>query len=266
MTTIPLPEHDHSAERASGHWLLARVGKKVLRPGGLETTRHLLNSLQLTGHDVVEFAPGLGGTATTILDKRPRTYVGVDSDEAACRRVGGLLTDPDTQRVLQAPAEDTGLEAESADVVIGEAMLTMQTDRRKLAIMREAARLLRPGGHYAIHEIRLTPDDTPDHVKHDIRTSLARAIKVNARPITVAEWTALADQAGFDVVDVHQAPMGLLKPRQVIADEGLAGTATIVFNVLRQPSIRKRVLTMRATFVKHDEHLGAVGFVLRKRG
>lgn len=265
MTTTPLPEHDHTAERASGHWLLARVGKKVLRPGGLETTRHLLNSLQLTSHDVVEFAPGLGGTATMILDKRPRSYVGVDNDAAACRRVEALLTDTDTQRVLKAPAEETGLPAESADVVVGEAMLTMQTDRRKLAVMREAARLLRPGGHYAIHEMRLTPDDTPDHVKDDIRTSLARSIKVNARPITVAEWQALADQAGFDVVDVHQAPMGLLKPRQVIADEGLGGAAKMVFNILRQPAIRKRVFTMRATFAKHDEHIGAVGLLLEKR-
>ena len=31
----------------------------------------------------------------------------------------------------------------------------MQTDKHKLEIMREAARLLRPGGYYAIHEMSL---------------------------------------------------------------------------------------------------------------
>ena len=50
---------------AQGHWLLARMGKRVLRPGGKELTIKLIRSLNITTEDsVVEFAPGLGVTAS----------------------------------------------------------------------------------------------------------------------------------------------------------------------------------------------------------
>lgn len=258
MVTNPLPEYDHSPARTSGHWLLARVGKQVLRPGGRELTDRLLTGLPLAGHDVIEFA-------REILAHRPASYTGVDSDPTACRRVADLAPDHSSFNVVEASTDATGLPGNSADVVIGEAMLTMQTDPRKLDIMREAARLLRPGGHYAIHEMSLTPDDVSAVVKIDIRRSLARASKVNARPITEAEWTNLADEAGFDVATVHHTDLGLLKPRRILADEGLTGTARIAANVLRQPDIRRRVLDMRASFRRHDGHLGALGLILTRR-
>ena len=51
-------------EKLQGHWVLARAGKRVLRPGGLELTRQMLSALAIGQRDrVVEFAPGLGVTA-----------------------------------------------------------------------------------------------------------------------------------------------------------------------------------------------------------
>ncbi len=57
----------------------------------------------------------------------------------------------------------------SADVVIGEAMLTMQGNAAKHTIVAEAARVLRPGGRYAIHEPALVPDDAAEQVRTDLR-------------------------------------------------------------------------------------------------
>jgi ubiquinone/menaquinone biosynthesis C-methylase UbiE len=85
-------------------------------------------------------------------------------------------------RVTDAAA--TGLPDASTDVVVGEAMLTMQGDAAKHAVVGEAARVLRPHGRYAIHELALTPDTVSADISTDIRQSLARAIKVNARPLT----------------------------------------------------------------------------------
>ena len=45
-------------EKIPGHWLLAKMGKRVLRPGGLDLTRQLLKWLAIGQDDeVVEFAP-----------------------------------------------------------------------------------------------------------------------------------------------------------------------------------------------------------------
>lgn len=62
---------------AQGHWILAKMGKKVLRPGGKELTEKLIQNLEITkDDDIVEFAPGLGYTASIALKKcRIRTQV-----------------------------------------------------------------------------------------------------------------------------------------------------------------------------------------------
>ena len=59
-----------------GHWRSAKMGKRVLRPGGLELTRAMLERLNIQPRDsVIEFAPGLGVTARMTLQRRA-TYSG----------------------------------------------------------------------------------------------------------------------------------------------------------------------------------------------
>lgn len=70
-----LPKADRGDDAVAGHWLLARLGKRVLRPGGAELTRELLNRAEVTDADVLELAPGLSRTATEILARRPRSYL-----------------------------------------------------------------------------------------------------------------------------------------------------------------------------------------------
>lgn len=69
-----------------GHLLLARLGKRVLRPGGRELTGRLIDAVGLDRADrVVEFGPGVGATARVLLARRPASYTGVERDEAAAR-------------------------------------------------------------------------------------------------------------------------------------------------------------------------------------
>lgn len=260
--TTPLPFDDRDSAHIPGHWLLARLGKRVLRPGGIELTERMLDAAALPGAEVVELAPGLGRTATAILGRGPAGYRGVEADAAAAALSAEAVGAAGT--ITTGDAAATGLPAASADVVIGEAMLTMQTDPHKAEIIAEAFRVLRPGGRYAIHELALQPDDLDVEIKTEIRKALARSIKVNARPLTRAEWTELLTAGGFVVETVDFAPMALLQPRRVIADEGLRGAARIVRNVLRDKPARQRVLAMRATFTTHRRALTAIALVARK--
>nr|WP_286979996.1 class I SAM-dependent methyltransferase [Corynebacterium sp. UBA5992] len=271
MTAQPrIPAAEQSAARAGGHWILARLGKKVLRPGGRETTEFLLDNVPLQGSTVIEFAPGLGVTAKEILSRRPSRYIGVDEDADACANVraniAAVAAGPSgSHEVINAAATASGLPDATADVIVGEAMLTMTTDKHKKEIMAEAARLLRPGGLYAIHELCLNPDTISAEHATAIQRELATSIKVNARPLTVPEWADIARSCGFEIIDCYRADMALLSPGRNIRDEGIKGTARIFFNVLRQPDLRARVLTMRATFNRHKDNLGAVGLILRKQ-
>lgn len=151
-----LPFADRPVEKAPGHWVLARAGKTVLRPGGLALSTWALKRAVLPGADVVEFAPGLGVTASAIIRVGPASYVGVERDPNASARVDAIASG--VGRCVNADAAQTGLPDESADVVVGEAMLSMQGEKAKRAIMSEAARILRPGGRYVIHELAMRPD------------------------------------------------------------------------------------------------------------
>jgi SAM-dependent methyltransferase len=242
--------------------MLARLGKRVLRPGGAALTAALLDRAKPSGADVVEFAPGLGHTARAVLDMHPGSYVGVEADPDAAAAVGRIVAG--RGRVVVADAAATTLPDACADVVIGEAMLTMQGDRGKEAVIAEAARLLRPGGRYAVHELALGPGTVADAVGTETRQALARAIRVNARPLPVAEWQALLEAHGLVVDHIDTAPMALLEPRRILADEGLVGTLRFARGLLTQPDARRRVLAMRRTFRTHRGHLVAVAITAHR--
>lgn len=257
-----LPLAQRKPEDMPGHWLLARLGKRVLRPGGRALTEQLLTDSRLTGADVLEIAPGLGKTAASILEHKPRSYVGVESDPAAVALTEKVVGS--TGRVVEGDASATGLDDASTDVAIGEAMLTMQSDRHKAEIVAEAFRVLRPGGRYAIHELSLNPDTLADDEKTEIRKALARSIKVNARPLTEDEWRTLLTDGGFTIERVRFAPMALLEPRRVIADEGVGRTIRFVFNVIRNPKARARILGMRSVFTRYRDNLAAIEVIAVK--
>lgn len=260
----PLPASGMDPARMPGHWLLARLGKRVLRPGGVETTEWMLRALGLRATDrVLELAPGLGITAKRVLAASPLSYTAIDRDEDAVAHIRELLAGTG-HTVKLGLAHETGLGDESRDVVLGEAMLTMNPQAMKLKIMQEAYRVLAPGGRYGIHELSLVPDDLLEAAQAPIERDLSLAIHVGARPLTVGQWRSLLEEAGFVVEAVHQAPMHLLESRRFIQDEGLGRTMRFLWNLLRDPAAVARVREMRAVFRKHQQHLGAIGIVARK--
>jgi SAM-dependent methyltransferase len=241
-----------------GHWLLARLGKRVLRPGGLELTRLLLAALNIGPTDrVVEFAPGVGATAKLALMRNPASYTGIERDGAAAARIRNYLHGA-TQRCLVGQAEATGLEDGRATVVYGEAMLTMQTDFQKRRIIAEAYRILERDGRYGIHELALVGDDLTSELKAQIQKDLALVAHVGARPLTADEWREHLTAAGFTVLVVRFAPMRLLEPVRFVRDEGLAVSLRFVFRLARDRDARRRVLAMRRVFRQYRNNLSAI--------
>ena len=75
------------------------------------------------------------------------------------------------------------------------------------------------------------------------------------------EWTELLTSSGFEIKSIDRAPMALLRPARVIADEGVLGTMRIMRNLIVRGDARKRVIAMRRTFHRYRQALTAVAIV-----
>ena len=248
-------------DKMQGHWVLARAGKRVLRPGGIELTKRMLDALASGTQDrVVEFAPGLGLTARMVLAKHPLAYCGVEREPAAAEHLRRELAETNAQFVL-GHAEESGLPRASANIVYGEAMLSMQSHEQKSRIFDEAVRLLTAGGRYGIHELCLTPDNISGSLRHEIQAAMSKEIHVGVQPLTIAEWVNLFEQYNLSVTWRSTAPMHLLEVRRVLQDEGFKGSWRIAFRVGMNPVLRRRLFAMRRLFRKYGEHLEAVSLI-----
>lgn len=259
-----LPGEGLNTTKMPGHWLLVRLGKRVLRPGGIELTRRMLRALNIQPSDeVVEFAPGMGITARMTLDRKPASYTAVEQDEAAAAIVRRFLSGPG-QQCRAGRAEASGLPDQAATVVYGEAMLTMQTGEGKRRIIREAYRLLKPGGRYGMHEMCFAPDALDSSTRLNIEQIVSSTIHVGARPLTCAGWRELLESEGFTVQTEVCMPMRLLEPDRMLKDEGILRTMRIAWNIVRDSDARRRVQTMRAIFQRFRPNLKAVMIVATK--
>lgn len=259
-----LPGAGLDVAKMPGHWLLARLGKRVLRPGGLALTKQMLDALQITATDsIVEFAPGLGVTAKLVLAKQPARYVGVERDPVAADALRKRIGAGD-RTVLNASAEASGLDDAQATVAYCEAVLSMQPDARKAEIAAEAYRLLQPGGRFAVHELCLIPDDLPAPEREAVLADLSATIHVGARPLTCTAWETMLERAGFVIERTFQAPMHLLQLSRIVRDEGLGRTLRFAYNVARRPAARQRVLAMAKAFTHHRHRLAAIAIVARR--
>lgn len=252
-----------SYTKMPGHWLLATMGKRVLRPGGLELSNWMVRGLQIgEKDDVVELAPGLGRTAELVLKNKPLSYTGIERSKEARALALKVVSGPG-RKVLIGNAEETNLSDSCATVVYGEAFLTMQSQPVREKIIQEIARILKPGGRYGLHELSLTMDSS--EFAAEIHHDLSKCIRVNARPASVREWRDLLEGAGLEVVETHTVPMALLELKRMISDEGVLRTIRIVKNLLSHPSALGRVYQMRKQFRKHASVMGAVGIIARKK-
>lgn len=257
-----------SVEKMPAHWLMARLGKRVLRPGGLDATRWLLDQCQIgRNDDVVEFAPGLGVTARLVAHSAPRSYTGIERDRQAAAFATAALhrARVESARIVRGDAAAVPLPDSSASVLIGEAMLSMQPQEHKFAILSEARRLLRPNGRYAIHELAILPDDIDAAKMSLLQYDLSKEIHVGVRIGTVREWQSWVTDAGFSIEATANKPMKLLEPDRLIRDEGVFGMAKFLTNVARTPGAARRLLRVRAAFRKYSSNLCAVAIVAKRR-
>jgi len=97
---------------------------------------------------------------------------------------------------LKGTIEDVPLPDDSVDVIISNCVINLAAD--KSAVFREARRVLRPGGRFAVSDIVIRGDIDPD-----IRRNVEAWIGCVAGAISEEDYRAGLEDAGFTAVDIE---------------------------------------------------------------
>lgn len=246
----------------AGHKFLAKLGKKRLRPGGKRATDWLIAEGGFSKEKrILEVACNRGTTAIELAQRFGCKITAVDMDAQALEvakkfaETAGVahLISFERANAMKLPYEDA-----SFDIVINEAMLTMQADQAKKKCVMEYLRVLKPEGLLLTHDVLLK------EAKESIRQELSQAIHVNVGPLTQDGWEQVMIESGYRDVKVLTGEMTLMKLSGMIYDEGWLGTLKICVNACKKEN-RKQFLTMYKMFAKNKQKLGFIAMASHKR-
>lgn len=243
-------------ETATGHQVMAAAGKKILRPGGKAATEQLFEWANFQpGETVLELAASFGYSAIALAQQYGVRVVGIeknpDSVARACAniRAAGL---EDQVQVIEGDIFHLEQIPEQFDYVLAEAILTMQSVPSKQKVLEGIGDRLKSGGKFLSHELLANGRED------EIHRTLAAAIRVNSTPLSEANWIDAVETVGLQVAQHQTGPMGLLNPARILRDEGWRDALKFFWNVLTQPKVRDRVLTMRRVFQQYKRELGYI--------
>ncbi len=243
-------------ETAPGHQLLAAAGKKALRPGGRIATEQLFQWANFQpGETVLELASSFGDSAIALAQRYNLRVVGIEKNPDSIARARANVAAAglsDRIQIIEGDIFHLDRLTEKFDYVLAEAILTMQPPSGKAKILTHVHDRLKPGGKFLSHEL------AAEHRETEIHQALAAAIRVNSMPLSEANWMAACETAGLTVEHHQTSPMNLLNPQQMLRDEGAIATARILWNILTQPALRKRVLAMRHVFQTYQQDLNYI--------
>jgi arsenite methyltransferase len=98
---------------------------------------------------------------------------------------------------LKGYLEDMPLPNESVDVVISNCVINLSGDKPR--VLREAARVLRPGGRFAVSDVIADPD-----MDAETRADMAAWTGCIAGALTEREFRSALQAAGFDQIEIRE--------------------------------------------------------------
>ena len=98
---------------------------------------------------------------------------------------------------LRGYLEDMPLASESVDVVISNCVINLSANKRR--VLQEAARVLRPGGRFAVSDVIADPD-----MDEATRADMAAWTGCIAGALTEAEFRSTLEAAGFEGIEIRE--------------------------------------------------------------
>lgn len=239
------------------HTLLSSVGKKTLRPGGLEATNKCLDFLDLSSYKeddkLIEIACNKGLSCIRNAKLFPRLHIdATDIDEGVVKIARENIERQGFEKRVKVFEDDITASklGQNYKGLLNEAMLAMLPMDLKARALGSFFKLVKKGGKIAIHDLLINYEDE-EAVK-----KLRAKIRVDAHPITLKSYKELFSpfKEKINFIAFEVGTFNLLKINKVIFDEGIIGSLNILKNLLlKDKELLKRVLENKAFFKKHED-------------
>ena len=152
------------------------------------------------GETVLDLGSGAGADVLISARRVAPTgkAIGLDmTDEMlALARANAAQAGVENVEFVKGYLEDMPLEDQSVDVVISNCVVNLSGDKPR--VIREAARVLRPGGKFAISDVIADPD-----MDEQTRADMAAWTGCVAGALTETEFRGALERAGFEEIEIR---------------------------------------------------------------
>jgi arsenite methyltransferase len=153
------------------------------------------------GETVLDLGSGAGADVLISARRVGPTgkAIGLDMTDEMLELAGSNAAQAGVDNVefLKGYLEDMPLADETVDVVVSNCVINLSGDKSR--VIREAARILRPGGRFAVSDVIADPD-----MDDDARADMATWTGCIAGALTEAEFRSVLEGAGFEEIEIRE--------------------------------------------------------------
>lgn len=231
------------------------VGRRILHPGGVRATQNLLNNLGIDNNKkVLDIACGKGLTSIYIAKKYGCQVVGIDILDKSIEEATHAAKKEGVNHLVsfhQGDAHELQFSENEFDITVAQAMLILVKDKAK--VIQEATRVLKPNGHSGWIELSWKKQPTRDFLSTATKEICAVCI---ANVETFCHWEELFKGVGIRELKIDKHDMEYRGMRGMIEDEGLVNGFKIIYRLMTNSKIRKRMMKLDTFFKSYPEYIG----------
>ncbi len=240
--------------RLDPYQLMVALGKKVIHPGGKQSTKELYEMANFKPHhSVLEIGCGVGTTGIDIVRKYGCNITLTDIDHRMIAKAvenvkaSGLedkikIAESD---ILQLPFPD-----HSFDLVVIEAV-TMFVDRQKA--IEEIMRVCKPKGIVIEHEFIWRKKPTTE-ARKIFEDEICPGIDFDS----AGDWISVYEKNGFRMMNYTTGPFLMMTPMGFLKDEGILNTLSIFARAFSRLVYLKKMMWLMPRIMKVKDSLSYI--------
>lgn len=242
-------------EELDPYTFLALAGKRVLHPGGLQSTEQMIRLAGFTAQRrVLDIGCGVGSTAMQIASRFGCHVTAVDIDRSMLDYAGANVVRAGLGKritFMQGDMRALPFADASFDIVTIEAVTMFTGDQPRS--VGEALRVCRPGGIILDHELVWLE---PSHAQ--LQALFHREICAGAEFEMLDDWIRLYLAGGDCEISTVSIPFDMISLSGLLRDEGISGLARILLRCGTRWCYLKKMTTLTSRLLKVIPHIGTV--------